>query len=203
MISQFFPQKSLPNFVCTKSKVCRHPPSQNYRFLFRSKLDKTNISVHLQKTIISVRSWRLHLQNLAWPMVQMSRNLAKSGKFIAICDEIFNTKLLALHLSSWEEFSHFLLFFSTISSLNLHRKFFVILRFQRILASFKMIVDSKLKRLFESTEASSKKVFTTLNNCLLILNCPPSHFFVTPYIPTSNTHSPHVVRVFFPKHINV
>ena len=175
MISQFFPQKSLPNFVCTKSKVCRHPPSQNYRFLFRSKLDKTNISVHLQKTIISVRSWRLHLQNLAWPMVQMSRNLAKSGKFIAICDEIFNTKLLAAsqQLRGILTFCHFLLFFSTISSLNLHRKFFVILRFQRILASFKMIVDSKLKRLFESTEASSKKVFTTLNNCLLILNCPP------------------------------
>ena len=109
----------------------------------------------------------------------------------------FLTPNYLLHLSSWEEFSHFLLFFSTISSLNLHRKFFVILRFQRILASFKMIVDSKLKRSFESTEASSKKVFTTLNNCLLILNCPPSHFFVTPYIPTSNTHSPHVVRVFF------
>ena len=112
MISQFFPQKSLPNFVCTKSKVCRHPPSLNYHFQSRSKLDKSNISVHLQKTIISVRSWRLHLQNLAWPMVQMSRNLAKSGKFIAICDEIFNTKLLALHLSSWEEFSHFAIFFS-------------------------------------------------------------------------------------------
>ena len=95
MISQFFPQKSLPNFVCTKSKVCRHHPSQNCYVLSRNKLDKTDISVHLQKTIISVRSWRLHLQNLAWPMVQMSRNLAKSGKFIAICDEIFNTKLLA------------------------------------------------------------------------------------------------------------
>ena len=133
-------------------------------------------------------------------MVQMSRNLAKSGKFIAICDEIFNTKLLAAsqQLRGILTFCHFLLFSSTISSLNLHRKFFVILRFQRILASFKMIVDSKPKRLFDSTEQPvSNEVFTTLNNCLLILNCPPSHFFVTPYIPTSNTHSPHVVRVFF------
>ena len=129
-----------------------------------SKLDKSNISVHLQKTIISVRSWRLHLQNLAWPMVQMSRNLAKSGKFIAICDEIFNTKLLAAsqQLRGILTFCHFLLFFSTISSLNLHRKFFVILRFQRILASFKMIVDSKLKRLFDSTEQPVRRRFLQL-----------------------------------------
>ena len=161
------------NFSHKRASLILYAQNPKFVGIFRAKITafspkanwtKSNISVHLQKTIISVRSWRLHLQNLAWPMVQMSRNLAKSGKFIAICDEIFNTKLLAAsqQLRGILTFCHFLLFFSTISSLNLHRKFFVILRFQRILASFKMIVDIKLKRLFELTKEPVRRRFLQL-----------------------------------------